>query len=371
MKTNGFFCFFLIIAFCVQAQQRTCPKWGPYVGTNNMKNESGVLMMSDVMFPSTGIAPFTYASSINFKIGKSGGYCGIQQADLQTKRKGNNIFSIWDFPNKIQIMASYKDPGTYVGGFGGEGTGLHSHNDFGWIADQWYTNIVRSWTTNDSTTFVGYWLFDQTSDTWRHYVTFEVPEAHALLHGDIGSFLENFADETKATRLGRYRNYWLLKVNGQWLHPDSLIAQAGPGAWAARKIGEDGVELSSCGTTIGPDRYRFAVNMPAKPVIVKTPAVYDLAAYYDKTKQIVCVDWSVSARDMPQLSYAVSLYDNLQCSGKPIATVSGTNPDITMVSLPVKGVELKRQNYYVALVLTDIFNQSSPAKIFELHELHP
>lgn len=371
MKQKSLVFIFLSVACSLYAQEQSCPKWGPYVVTNNMNSTAGILMMSDVMFPSNGIAPFTYASSINFKIGKSGGYCGIQQAALHEKRRGNNIFSIWDFPNKVQITASYKDPGTYVGGFGGEGTGLHSHNDFGWTADHWYTNIVRSWTLNDSTTMVGYWLYDQTANAWKHYVTFEVPEAHALLHGDIGSFLENFADNAKSTRLGQYRNYYMLKENGQWIHPDTLIAKAGAGSWAAKKIGEDGVELSSCGIVIGPEKYSFAVKMPAIPPIIKQPAVHDVAGYYDKSKQIVHVDWSVAPEDMPQLAYAVSLYDNAQCTGKPLATIAGTDPDITMINIPVKKIELKIQNYYIAFTITDIFNQQSPSKIFELHELHP
>lgn len=369
-KRNILFFVVLITVFSSAAQQ-TCPKWGPYVVTNSWKQESGVLMMSDVMIPADGIAPYTYASSVNFKIGKSGGYCGIQQAGFNEKRKGNNIFSIWDFPNKVQITAFYKDPGTYVGGFGGEGTGLHSHHDFGWLPNHWYTNIVRSWSVNDSTTFVGYWLYDESANTWRHYVTFQVPESHAMLHGDIGSFLENFADDSKRSRLGNYRRYWLLKADGSWLHPDTLIAKAGPGSWSAKKMGDDGVELTSCGTKLGPDQYKFEVNMPAKPTIVKPAAVYDLAGYYDKNNHTIHADWSVAPEDMPQLSYKVALYNNAQCTGEPLASAAGTDPDLTMVNLKVNGIELKNQNYYISLQLTDIFNQSAPVKIFELHDLRP
>jgi hypothetical protein len=341
------------------------------VETVNFKNQIGVLVMSDVKFPANGIAPYTYASSINFKIGKSGGYCGIQQAGLNNKRKGNNIFSIWDFPNKVQITAPFKDRETFVGGFGGEGTGLHSHSDFGWVADHWYTNIVRCWPANDSTTMVGYWLYDQYANAWKHYVTFEVPEANAKLQGNIGSFLENFADDSKRSRLGDYQGYWLLKEDGSWLHPDTLVAKAGTGSWKAEKIGDAGVRLTSCGTEIGPDVYKFAVTMPDKPSFVKLPAIFDLGAYYDRNKKVVHADWSVTTGDMPQLSYKVGLYNDAQCAGTPLATASGTDPDLTMVNLRVDGVELKKQNYYISLQLTDIFNQVSPVKIFELHDLKP
>ena len=363
-----FFCYF----FCIRGlAQQSCPSWGPYVSTNNFKGDSGVLMMADVMFPSDGIAPYTYASSINFKIGKSGGYCGIQQAGLNEERKGNNIFSIWDFPNKVQITASYKDHETFVGGFGGEGTGLHSHNDFGWVADHWYTNIVRSWSTNDSTTNVGYWLYDQTAGTWTHYVTFVVPEAHAMLKGNIGSFLENFADGTKRSRKGRYKGYWLLKSTGQWLHPDTLIASAGKGSWKATKIGEDGIELTSCGTEIGPDKYTFPVKMRDKPGIVKQPILYDLGAYYDKRNSTIHVDWSVTKNDMPQLSYSVAVYNNRDCIGYPLAKASGIDPEITMAALKIDKLELKERNYYVTVQITDIFNQVSEVKHTVLSDLKP
>lgn len=352
-------------------QQQSCPQWGPYVQTAQFHSQSGILMMSDVMFPARGIAPYTYASSVNFKIGKSGGYCGIQQAGFEEKRKGNNIFSIWDFPNKIQIVASYKDPETFVNGFGGEGTGLHSHNDFGWKADHWYTNIVRIWTSNDSTTNVGYWLYDQSENTWHHYVTFVVPEAHALLSNDIGSFLENFADQKKAPRLGAYRGYWLLKKDGSWHHPDSLVAKAGAGSWKAEKLGPDGVMLTSCGTKPGIPYYNFPVIMPQKPTFIKSPIVFDAGSYYDKASHKIFIDWTVSRNDMPQLSYSVALYNDSTYSGNPLAQASGTDPETFMITLLTEGIELKKQSYYITIQIKDIFEQTSEVKKIVLQDLKP
>ncbi len=363
--------FLLLLPFQYLQAQLSCPKWGPYVVTTQFKNQSGILMMSDVLFPSKGIAPYTYASSINFKIGHSGGYCGIQQAGFEEKRKGNNIFSIWDFPNKIQILASYKDPETFVSGFGGEGTGLHSHSDFGWKADHWYTNIVRAWDNDDSTTSVGYWLYDQSENTWRHYVTFVVPEAHAMLSDDIGSFLENFADDKKTSRTGAYRGYWFLKADGSWHHPDSLVAKAGAGSWKAEKYGPDGVILTSCGSKPGPAQYSFPVSMPDRPAFIKTPAIFDAGAYYDKTSHKICVDWTITRNDMPQLSYTVTLYDNPSYSGTPLATTSGTNPETTMTALSVQGIELQKQSYYITVQVKDIFGQSSELKKIILQDLKP
>src|ERR1700754_937199 len=80
-----------------QAYAQSCPKWGPYVKTPSFKG-TGILMMADVMMPADGLAPYTYACSVQFGIGKSGGYCGIQLAGPHEPRIPNNIFSIWDFP---------------------------------------------------------------------------------------------------------------------------------------------------------------------------------------------------------------------------------------------------------------------------------
>lgn len=361
----------LLLSGHIGLGQLSCPKWGPYVETVGFKKQKCVLMMSDVQFPLKGIAAYTYASSINFRIGSSGGYCGIQQAGLKDVRKGNNIFSIWDFPNKVQIRTSYKDAETFVGGFGGEGTGLHSHNDFGWVADHWYTNVVRCWSNGDSTTSVGYWLFDQTAGKWHAYVTFVVPEAQAQLHEDIGSFLENFADDSKVPRKGVYKSYWFLKADGKWWHPDTLVAKAGAGAWSAEKYGTDGVVLTSCGTKEGIPLYKFPVNMPATPVIVKQPKVYDAGAYYDKGSHQIYIDWTVAAEDMPQLGYSVALYDNALLQGKPLVEASGVDPMMTQVGLGVEGVELKKQSYYYTVQIKDIFEQTSVVKVGVLADLKP
>lgn len=364
----------VMVLLCMQGNYiiaQTCTKWGPYVRTPNFKDK-GVLMMADVSMPTNGLAPYTYACSIQFSIGKSGGYCGIQLAgEDEPGRKPNNIFSIWDFPNKKQLIATYKAPITFVGGFGGEGTGLHSHADIGWIPGQWYTNIVRCWNTDDSTTNVGYWIYDQTNKTYTHYVTFVVPEANALLHGSIGSFLENFADDKKRTRQGEYKNYWFLNIDDNWEHPDSLIAAAGEGSWKADAFGKDGVRLTSCGYEPGIPRYVFPVQMSNMPSILSKPVVYNLGSYYDKGNHFVYVNWSVESTSSPQLGYAIALYDNVECTGKPLATLSGTNPDITSVAIPTQDIQLKKQSYYVTFELKDIFNQRSEKKVSELHELLP
>lgn len=373
MKRSSLLFLFIVVTNFVFAQQ-SCPKWGPYVNALHL-NDSAELVMADVMIPADGMAPYTYACSVQFGIGKSGGYCGIQNnnGEDEHSRPLNNIFSIWNFPNKRQIYCTYKNPLTFVGGFGNEGTGLHSHADFGWIPGHWYTNVVRRWDKGhlEDHTFVGYWIYDHTAKTWIHYVTFLVPQAHAMLHGNIASFLENFADDRKTSRTACYKSYWLLNTNDHWEHPDTLLARAGAGAWGASPYGDDGVKVTSCGTKDGPaDGYRFAVKTGNKPEIDK-PVIYDAGAYYDQKRSFVLVDWSLQPTSTPQLSYELSIYDNPQMTGKPLASVTAVDPDRTMGALYVPKAQLQKQDYYISVRIKDIFDQESEVRRVVLRELKP
>lgn len=373
ITTKKLLLLFALISIAVPRgyAQQSCPKWGPYVKTAGMARYSNELMMADVMMPPDGLAPFSYACSVQFGIGKSGGYCGIQLGDPEEHRAPNNIFSIWDFPDKIQIAAAYKDPLTFIGGFGGEGTGLHSHADFGWIPGQWYTNIVRRWVTNDSTTMVGYWIYDHQARLYRHYVTFAAPQKDAMLHGDIGSFLENFADSKKRSRTAIYRAYYMLTDKGEWVHPDSLVAEAGQGAWKAERYGKDGLRVTSCGTMPWQPKTFYRVVQDNKPEILTTPKVYDLGAYYDHSKKELYIDWNVLSSASPQLGYEIKVFDNEVLSGNPITEVKGTDPDLTHVRISTTGLNLQNQDYYITLRITDIFGQVSEIRKVTLEEKRP
>jgi len=73
----------------------------------------------------------------------------------------------------------------------------------------------------------------------------------------------------------------------------------------------------------------------------------------------------------PQLSYAVNIYDNWQKSGKPIASLNGVDPDLNMIGIAVSNLQLKNQDYYITLQLTDIFGKTTPIKTTVLRELKP
>ena len=331
--------------------------------------------MADVMIPKEGNTSYTYTCAVQFGIGKSGGYCGLQNTngDEGKQHPLNNIFSIWDFPNKVQIHAVYKDPLTYVGGFGGEGTGLHSHCNFGWVPGEWYTHVVRRWYNGGDTTLVAYFIYDHQQQQWRHYVTFAVPERDAKLHSSISSFLENFADEKKRSRTSYYKSYWLLTTEGKWLKADSLVADAGEGVWNAEAYNNNGIKLTSCGATIiRKGKVAFAVNeKEAKPIVCKSAEVYEMGAYYDKQDKKIYVNWSINNSASPQLSYTVALYKDSSCQGNSLSVTNGIDPDLRTVILQTDKLDTDKRTYYVLLTLTDIFNQTSVPQKFALEDVKP
>jgi hypothetical protein len=362
----------LLMSLGTQAQYG--PKWGPYIGTENLKGQAD-LLMADVMTPSGKMAPYTYSCSIQFSLGRSGGYCGLQYENLtDSLRPFNNIFSIWDYPNKVQIIHSYKDPETYVDGFGGEGTGLHSHNDFGWKPDQWYTNVVRRWYAGGDKTYAAYFIYDHTAKRWRHYVTLAVPQENAFLKASISSFLENFADEAKRTRTAYYKSYWALDTTGKWMKPTALKASAGPGNWKSAAYGNDGVALTSCGTeNINGVDTTYPVtsteNAPAADVLAPGK-VYSLASYYDKANKKLRVDWTVLASGAPQLVYKVDLYEG-EDSKTPIKSIDGYGPEVRSVEIGDLELDLTKHSYKVVVNLVDIFNRPVESKDYDLHQYKP
>ncbi len=365
----------LFCLICVAAKSQVCTKWGPYIRSVFSNKVDADLMMADVMIPQEGNTVYTYTCAVQFNIGKSGGYCGLQNTNGDTGMQHplNNIFSIWDFPNKMQIHASYKDPLTFVAGFGGEGTGLHSHCDFGWVPGRWYTNVVRRWYTGGDKTMVGYFIYDHTQQRWHHYVTFEVPEADAKLHGNIASFLENFADEKKRVRTSYYKSYWQLSVDNKWMKADTLLADAGEGVWDAKAYGNDGVQLIACGPVpIKKEKVFFMMNNKKDtPAIIKPAEIYDVGAYYDKAEKKIYANWSLKNNAAPQLSYTAALYNNPACTGNAIAVTHGTGPDIRTAMLQTNKLDTEKRTYYLLLTVKDIFNHSSAPKTFALEDLKP
>jgi hypothetical protein len=154
------------------------------------------------------------------------------------------------------------------------------------------------------------------------------------------------------------------------VHPDSLVAEAGEGSWKAERYGDDGLRVTSCGTSPWQKKTFYAVTQKDKPDIIAAD-VYGLAAYYDDSQKRIFIDWSVQPTATPQLSYEVQIFDNSACIGTALASIKGTDPDLTSVSIGAQELNLKNQDYYITLQIKDIFGQVSPVKKMVLEEKKP
>jgi hypothetical protein len=364
----------ILVFLSLEARAQYGPKWGPYINTQNLKGDAD-LLMADVMTPSGKMAPATYSCSVQFSLGHSGGYCGLQYENVtDSLRPFNNIFSIWDYPNKVQIIHTYKDPETFVDGFGNEGTGLHSHNDFGWKPDQWYTNVVRRYYPGGDKTYAAYFIYDHTAKRWRHYVTFAVPQQNAYLSAGMASFLENFGDEQKRSRTAYYKSYWALDSTGKWMKPTALKASAGPGNWKSAAYGNDGIALTSSGpeNINGVDTTYAVTSTDTQPAadLLMPGKIYSLASYYDKADKKLRVDWTLLASGAPQLSYRVDVYE-VDGSKVPVRSLSGFGPEVRSVEIQDLALDLTKHSYKLVLNLVDIFDRPVASLDYDLHQYHP
>jgi hypothetical protein len=346
----------------VKAQTETCPSWGPYIEGINLQNVEEVIY-SEVMVDNGCKKVNTYFSTLNFSLGPRGGYAGIQYKQNEVY---NNIFSVWDIQDSHapQCTSEYAAPNTFVDGFGGEGTGLHTDNTMPWTPGVWYATVVRRWNTGDGKTHIGFFMYDYGTQKWTHYSTIVTPENNVKFQGNnISGFLENFnTGYSKDTRCGYWRNMWGMDNTGTWSKPAYYKASAGTGSWSAEAaFNNTAVKVTSCGTVSGPasGQVTFTLNQTGtKPSTIIPVGVNTVTPTYSNGS--VNVTWTTNDLTSPQLSYTVSLYSQASWNNSytPIATVTGIRPDTRSVSVPLPAGATSGQ-YYVSVVLKDIFNQTS------------
>ncbi|SHL10363.1 DUF3472 domain-containing protein [Chryseobacterium polytrichastri] len=349
----------------MKAQTASCPSWGPYLEGFDMAN-SGELWYSEAMADNTCKKVNTYYSTLNFSLGPRGGYAGIQYKPNEIY---NNIFSMWDLQdsNVPQCTTEYVAPNTYVDGFGGEGTGLHTDNPMPWTPGTWYATVVRRWSTGDGKTRIGFFMYNYGTQKWKHYVTIITPENDAKFTGTkLGSFVENWnATASKATRCGYFRNFWSMNAQGNWSKPARYTAAAGTGSWGAETaFNNTAIKVTSCGTTPAPVGSSVTFNSitqdGTKPSTALPITVTTVTPSYNAGNNSMNVSWASSETTSPQLSYKVSLYTEASWGSgyTPVAVVTGIRPDQRSASVPLPA-NSQPGKYYVSVVLEDIFKQTS------------
>lgn len=151
------------------------------------------------------------------------GYFGMQ-VNSPTERR--IIFSVWDAggePDKRdkvryedQVVLLAKGDSVYASGFGGEGTGGHSHWIYNWKPGETYRFLMHSVPVGTTTTYTAYFYVPEHQE-WKLIASFRAPKDGKYM-GHLYSFLENFSFENgHLGRKGYYGNHWIKTDTGEWI----------------------------------------------------------------------------------------------------------------------------------------------------------
>lgn len=151
------------------------------------------------------------------------GYFGMQ-VNSPTERR--IIFSVWDSGKEPDDRAKvrYEDQVTMLAkgdsvvahGFGGEGTGGHSHWVYNWKAGETYRFLMHAVPTGTTTQYTAYFYVPEHKE-WKLIASFRAPKDGKYM-GHLYSFLENFHfDNGFLYRKGYFGNHWIKTNTGEWI----------------------------------------------------------------------------------------------------------------------------------------------------------
>lgn len=151
------------------------------------------------------------------------GYFGMQ-VNSPTERR--IIFSVWDAGGEPQerskvkyedqVVMLAKGDSVEASGFGGEGTGGHSHWVYNWKAGDTYRFLMHSVPTGNTTTYTAYFYVPEHKE-WKLIASFRAPKDGKYM-GHLYSFLENFSFENgHLGRKGYFGNHWIKTDTGEWI----------------------------------------------------------------------------------------------------------------------------------------------------------
>ncbi|GAB3794386.1 hypothetical protein GCM10028819_07900 [Spirosoma humi] len=333
----------------------SCPT--PTLTARGLGTKPGLVLLSEVMVPAECIRPNTTWSSLNGKLATRPVETGIQQ-----KAGGptfNNRMRVGDLVSSTlaQSYTEYQLPAESIVPYEETGTGLQANHPMPWKTDVWYTTVLRRWSTGDNKTRVGLFMYDYGTGQWTHYVTVVTPDNNAFFLGNsLTAYLDQISGQPNE-RCGLWRNFWKLNQDKTWNKATQIDVSGGDGAWKAEKSSAKEVKLFTC-TGLEPPRdlYSFTMTMPeTKPSVVTTALVNQLSPAFANGS--LNVGWQVDPSRAPQLSYRIEVYDNANFSGTPLAQVSGIDPEARSAGIPF--LNFPPKNYYVRLLVTDIFEQES------------
>ena len=311
---------------------------------------------------------YTYYCGLLWNPGlDAGGYCGMQEHP-----DGRNfIYSLWDpISSNDAITTEYVHPSTDITNFGGEGTGLRSLNfGIGWEVMQWYSLVSRTWSVDNESTLFGFWVYDETENTWHHLVTMKYPVPNLEFSTGTRSFIEDWLGNGSEARTIHHKNGWKRNSsNNEWFAFESssfdrVFPDAGTVNFIEKYNGgivnDDYYFMTSGGNTVPIDNEEgtllFLDNSLPEP---NYSAGQVIGLQVNKNLDEVALDWDVDSSLSPQFSYHIRIYDNINLSGIPIIAVDNTTPHLRSHSIDISGIQDDKK-YYVEFFIKDLFDNQS------------
>ena len=311
---------------------------------------------------------YTYYCGLLWNSGQdAGGYCGMQEHP-----NGKNfIYSLWDpISSTDPITAEYTHPDTDIANFGGEGTGLRSMNfGIGWETNQWYSLVSRAWSTNDTSTLFGYWIYDQSSNMWHHLVTMNYPVTDLKFNTKTSSFIEDWLGNGSSARTVQHKNGWKRKTSdASWLpfeesYFDRVFPDAGTVNYIENYDGgaiDDEYYFMTSGGTTTPETNEDDVTLNL--TYNTTSPGFETGEFNNLTLVVdnnnLLVNWDVIDSKSPQFSYHLKIYDNVELSGSSIISIDKIKPHLRNDIIDISNLS-DNSEYFVQFYITDIFDNVS------------
>ena len=203
------------------------------------------------------------------------GYFGMQVNGPDERRI---IFSIWDggggamsrseVPAEKRTTLLAKGEDVVADGFGGEGSGGHSHLLYMWKTGVKQRFLVTAQPTNGTFTIYSGYYYHPERQRWMLISSWRAPQDGQWMHG-LNSFSEDFnADNAQVLRKALYGNQWIRTAEGQWQELTTANFSCDPTGKKDRMDRFMGVEgncffLANCGFGPGFTPYGAPFTRPA------------------------------------------------------------------------------------------------------------
>jgi len=351
--------------------------------------ESGAdIMMMDIRWP--WWAETTYSANWNIStvpggVSAYGGFAGslptlepdhrpnLDNAVQDAFRPGS-VWSFWGSNEQGEpVRAVEASPYTFAYQYIGEGASGALFGEWPIIQrNRWYTMMMRIWTPlgqdKPESSYVGRWVKDVEADRWYLYGIMRLPIAATAFTGNAG-FLEDFGNVCRSAR-AIHRRLGYYRKDSKWHKSDTVTINVQKGLvlknyWVVNQIddGDGGqalaMELSSIPAMVPlllkgeplaeGQTHAFTVPQPDMPTLDQ-PEVANLQVQ-SNGKQ-VWVSWAVPDSASPQYYYKVEVFDNPQCTGRPVAMQEERMPVIRNVLMAAEAA-----NPTIRFSMTDIFDQ--------------